>query len=113
MKGKISIKSSFSNTFFALVDAQDNVIYRLSAGAVTERSRRATYFAAIVAAMEFSKKIQSTYNVKRTSVHVKGVGPGRDAALRGLKVGGLKIKQIIDKTRSPHNGCRAPKKRRI
>ena len=113
MKGKVSIRSSFSNTFFALTDEQNNIIYRLSAGCVTERARRATYFASIVTAMEFSKKIQSIYNIRRIDIHVKGIGPGRDAAIRGLKVGGLKIRQIIDKTRSPHNGCRSPKKRRI
>jgi small subunit ribosomal protein S11 len=113
MNKKISIKSTLSNTFFALTDQNNNVIFCLSSGAVTERARRATYFAAIVAAMEFSKKIQSNYGVRQAIVQIKGLGPGRDAAIRGLKVGGLKIKQIIDKTRNPHNGCRAPKKRRI
>lgn len=113
MIGKISIKSSFSNVFFSLIDQKNNVICCLSAGSVTERTRRASYFGAIVTAMEFSKKIQSNYNIRRVNIQIKGVGPGRDAAIRGLKVGGLKVKQIVDLTRSPHNGCRPPKKRRI
>jgi len=108
----ISIRSSFSNTFFAFVDSNNNVIARLSAGCMVERSRRSSYFAAIVTGMEFAKKVQS-YGINSVSIHLKGVGPGRDAAIRGLKVGGLKVKKITDTTHSPHNGCRAPKKRRI
>jgi small subunit ribosomal protein S11 len=114
MKAQISIKASFSNTFISLLDQNtNNVIYKLSAGCVAERSRRGSYFGAITTAIAFSKKVQSDFNIRKVNVFINGVGPGRDAALRGLKISGLKITSIVDKTRNPHNGCRSPKKRRI
>lgn len=111
-KKHISIRSTFSNTFFALVCSKKKIINKLSAGSVVERSRRSNYFAAILTAMEFAKQIKN-FQISPIYVHIKGQAPGKEAALRGLKLGGLKIKQILDTTNYAHNGCRAPKKRRV
>jgi small subunit ribosomal protein S11 len=114
MNGKIIIRSCFSNTFISLVDLNHgNTLCSLSAGRVAERSKRATYFAGISCGIALAKQIQADFNVQHVHIVIKGIGPGRDAAIRGLKIAGLKIKSIQDQTKNPHNGCRPPKKRRI
>lgn len=51
--------------------------------------------------------------VERVRVLLKGLGPGRSTAVKGLKLGGLDIVEITDRTPEPHNGCRPPKARRL
>ena len=74
--------------------------------------RKSTPFAAQVAA-EVAGKAAQEYGVKNVDVLVKGPGPGRESAVRALGALGYKVNSISDVTPIPHNGCRAPKKRRV
>ncbi len=75
-------------------------------------ARKSTPFAAQVAA-EDAAKMAVDQGVRSLSVYVNGPGAGRETALRGLQVAGLKISYIRDITPIPHNGCRPPKRRRV
>ena len=75
-------------------------------------ARKSTPFAAQVAA-EDAARIAVDQGVKSLSVFVNGPGAGRETALRGLQVAGIRITFIRDITPIPHNGCRPPKRRRV
>jgi small subunit ribosomal protein S11 len=75
-------------------------------------SRKSTPYAAQVAAERAGEKAQE-YGVKNIDVMIKGPGPGRESAVRGLNSKGFKIMNITDVTPLAHNGCRPPKKRRV
>jgi len=108
----VHIFSSSNNTILTLTDLNGKVKAWSSAGSVGFRgSRRSTSYAAQQAGDSLAKKIQKL-DIQDVNVEVKGFGAGREAAVRGLKLGGLKIRNIRDRTNIPHNGCRAPKKRR-
>ena len=111
--GQAHIKTSFNNTIVALTDPEGNVIVWESAGSAGFKgSRKSTPFAAQVAAEHVGKLAQEC-GVKNLEVRIKGPGPGRESALRALNAVGFKITSIADVTPVPHNGCRAPKRRRI
>lgn len=111
--GVAHIQSTFNNTIVTISDPSGNVLTWSSAG---ERgfkgSRKSTPYAAQQAAEDASRKAKE-HGMKSLSVHVKGPGSGREAALRSLAASGLKISLIRDVTPIPHNGCRPPKKRRV
>ena len=75
-------------------------------------SRKSTPFAAQIAAVK-AGEAAAEYGLKNLEVMVKGPGPGRESAVRALNNAGFKITSISDVTPIPHNGCRAPKKRRV
>ncbi len=83
-----------------------------SGGSGFRGSRKSTPFAAQVAAGNCGEQAQAI-GMKNLDVRVKGPGPGRDSAIRGLNAKGLKIQSITDVTPIPHNGCRPSKKRRV
>ncbi|MCK6508438.1 30S ribosomal protein S11 [Myxococcota bacterium] len=111
--GVAHIQSTFNNTIVTISDPSGNVLTWSSAG---ERgfkgSRKSTPYAAQQAAEDASRKAKE-HGMKSLSVHVKGPGSGREAALRSLAASGLKISLIRDVTPIPHNGCRPPKRRRV
>ena len=107
------IQASFNNTIITITDRQGNALSWSSAGACGFKgSRKSTPFAAQVAA-DKAGQAASDYGVKNVDVLVKGPGPGRDSAVRGLHAAGFKVNSITDVTPIPHNGCRPPKKRRV
>jgi small subunit ribosomal protein S11 len=111
--GVAFIQSSFNNTIITISDPQGNVICWSSAGRKGFKgARKSTPFAAQVAA-EDAARMAVDQGVKSLSVFVSGPGAGRETALRGLQVAGLKITFIRDVTPIPHNGCRPPKRRRV
>ena len=111
--GHAHIKSTFNNTIVSITDPQGNVISWASAGHVGFKgSRKSTPFAAQMAAERAGRAAQEC-GVKNIEVRIKGPGPGRESAVRALNSLGLKIGSIADVTPVPHNGCRAPKKRRV
>lgn len=111
--GVAYIQSSFNNTIITITDPTGNVLCWSSAGRKGFKgARKSTPFAAQVAA-EDAARIASEQGVKTLSVFVNGPGAGRETALRGLQVAGLKITFIRDITPIPHNGCRPPKRRRV
>ncbi|MEJ2553124.1 MAG: 30S ribosomal protein S11 [Gammaproteobacteria bacterium] len=107
------IQASFNNTIITITDRQGNALSWSSAGACGfTGSRKSTPFAAQVAA-DRAGQSAADYGVKNVDVLVKGPGPGRDSAVRGLHAAGFKVNSITDVTPIPHNGCRPPKKRRV
>jgi small subunit ribosomal protein S11 len=111
--GVAHVNSTFNNTMITITDAQGNAIAWSSAGAKGFKgSRKSTPFAAQIAAEDCAKKAMDS-GVRNVQVHVKGPGAGRESALRSLQSAGFHITVIRDVTPIPHNGCRAPKRRRV
>jgi small subunit ribosomal protein S11 len=111
--GIVHIASTFNNTMITICDAAGNVLSWSSAGARGFKgSRKSTPFAAQMAAERAGRAAQEC-GVKNIEVRIKGPGPGRESAVRALNAIGLKIATIADVTPVPHNGCRAPKRRRV
>jgi small subunit ribosomal protein S11 len=107
------VHASFNNTIITITDRQGNTLsWATSGGCGFRGSRKSTPFAAQVAAEKAGKAAQE-HGVKNVEVRVGGPGPGRESAVRALNGCGLKITSISDVTPIPHNGCRAPKKRRV
>ena len=107
------VHASFNNTIVTITDRQGNTLsWATSGGCGFRGSRKSTPFAAQVAAEKAGVAAQE-HGVKMVEVRVGGPGPGRESAVRALNSAGLKITSIADVTPIPHNGCRAPKKRRV
>lgn len=108
-----NIQNTLNNTIITITDRSGNTKLWCSSGSIgLKTSRRSTNYAAqSVAEAVASKCIK--LGIRRVEVRIQGVGYGKPSALKGLRIGGLKISQIVDITPKPHNGCRAPKKRRV
>nr|YP_010213964.1 ribosomal protein S11 [Linum narbonense]UBN07422.1 ribosomal protein S11 [Linum narbonense] len=112
-KGIIHIQAGFRNTIVTITDGQGRVISWSSAGTCGFRGpRRGTAFAAQTAAGDAIRTVVDQ-GMRRAKVMIKGPGLGRDAALRAIRRGGIRLSFVRDITPMPHNGCRPPKKRRI
>ncbi|MBY0450165.1 MAG: 30S ribosomal protein S11 [Cyanobacteria bacterium] len=113
LQGRVNIQSTFNNTIVSSSDPQGNVIAWASAGvAGFKGARKGTPFAAQSAAEQVAKKSMEQ-GMRSVEVFVCGPGAGRETAIRALQVSGLEITLIKDVTPIPHNGCRAPKRRRV
>ncbi len=111
-EGKAYINSTFNNTIVTLSDLEGNAISWASAGTLGFKgSKKSTPFAAGMAA-EAAGKAAVDMGMKKVSVFVKGLGSGRETAIRSLQTAGLEITAITDVTPIPHNGCRPPKRPR-
>ncbi|MCF8474260.1 MAG: 30S ribosomal protein S11 [Emcibacter sp.] len=111
--GVCHVNSTFNNTIITIADAQGNAISWSTAGVMGFKgSRKSTPYAAQMAAEDAGKKAQE-HGMKTLEVEVKGPGSGRESALRALQAIGFTITTIRDVTPIPHNGCRAPKRRRV
>ena len=107
------INASFNNTIIMITDLQGNALAWATAGSSGFKgSRKSTPFAAQVAASKCGK-LALEYGVVNLDVEIKGPGPGRESAVRGLDAVGFKVKSISDVTHIAHNGCRPPKRRRV
>ena len=110
--GVAHIHSTFNNTITTITDKDGNVISWASSGAIGFKgSKKSTPFAAGMAA-EAAGKAAYDMGMRKVEVRVKGLGPGRETAIRSLQVAGLQITSIQDVTPVPHNGCRPPKRPR-
>ena len=111
--GVAHIKSSFNNTIVTITDQEGNTLSWASAGNVGFKgSRKSTPFAAQMAAEACARRAME-HGVRRVEVVVKGPGSGRETAIRSLQNTGIEVTGIKDVTPQPHNGCRAPKRRRV
>lgn len=111
--GIIHIQSTFNNTIVTAVDKEGNTIAWSSAGACGFKgAKKGTPFAAQQAAQSVARKIVE-HNMKTVEVQVSGPGAGRETAIRALQSAGLRVTLLRDITPIPHNGCRAPKRRRV
>jgi small subunit ribosomal protein S11 len=112
-EGIAHIHASFNNTVITITDRQGNALSGATSGSAGFKgSRKSTPFAAQIAG-EHAGKLAQDGGVKNLEVRNKGPGPGRESAMRALNALGFKITSIADVTPVPHNGCRAPKRRRI
>ena len=113
VEGLAFIHATFNNTIITIANRQGNTVTWASAGNVGYKgSRKSTPFAAQVAAEKAGRAAQEM-GLEAVDVKVKGPGPGRDSAVRGLNNLGIRVMSIADVTPIAHNGCRPPKKRRI
>ena len=112
-EGRIYISSTYNNTIITLTDSNGNVISWASAGSIGFKgTKKATPFAASKVADSISQIIRKL-DIKRVAVFVKGIGGGRDSAIRSLAAKGFDIISITDVTPVPHDGPRPPKARRV
>ena len=112
-EGQARIHSTFNNTIVTITDNDGGVISWASSGTVGFKgSKKKTPFAAGMSA-EAAGKAAYDAGIRKVEVFVKGIGHGRETAVRSLQTAGLEITAINDVTPVPHNGCRPPKRRRI
>ena len=111
-EGVAHIHATFNNTITTITDHDGNVVAWASSGAIGFKGiKKSTPFAAGIAA-EKAGKMAFDLGMRKVEVVVKGVGPGRETAIRSLQTAGLEVTTISDVTPIPHNGCRPPKRPR-
>lgn len=112
--GKVYIKATYNNTIVTITDLNGNVISWASAGmAGFKGPKKATSYAAQIIARIAVMKAREDFGLKDVSIFVRGVGTGREAAVRAINAHGLSVTSIKDVTPIPHNGCRPKKPRRV
>lgn len=111
--GQLHIQATFNNTIITFADTKGNVLASSSAGACGFRgSKKGTAYAAQIAAEKAAEIAKSGYGLKTVDVFVKGVGLGRDAAIRAMSNFDIAVNSIKDVTGVPHGGVRPRKARR-
>jgi len=112
--GQMHVLATFNNTIITFTDTNGGALTQASAGGCGFRgSKKGTAYAAQVAAEKAGNAAKQTYGLSKVDVFVKGVGLGRDAALRSLVGLGIQVEGIKDVTGMPHGGVRPKKARRI
>jgi small subunit ribosomal protein S11 len=111
--GQMHVQATFNNTIVSFTDTSGNLLSWSSAGAAGFKgSRKSTPFAAQTAA-EKAVAAAKDYGLAKVDVLVRGVGSGRESAIRALISAGIAVASIKDVTGIPHNGCRPRKARRV
>lgn len=112
--GQLHIQATFNNTIVTFTDKKGNVLTTSSAGATGFRgSKKGTAYAAQVAAEKAAESAKVLHGIKAVDVFVKGVGLGRDAAIRAMSNYEISVDSIKDTTSIPHGGARPRKARRV
>lgn len=107
------VQASFNNTIISVADQNGDVLGWASAGMVGFKGpKKATPYAAGQVVKKVLDSIKE-YGVKEVNVFIKGIGGGREGAIRGFNTNGVNVLSIKDLTPIPHNGCRPPKRRRV
>jgi len=110
----VHVQASFNNTIVTITDTSGNVISNSSAGACGFRgSKKGTAYAAQVAAEKAINTAKQQYGVSKADVLIKGVGLGRESAVRALAAASISVDTIKDVTGIPHGGVRPKKARRV
>jgi len=113
VNGVVHVRSTFNNTVVTITDLEGNALCWASSGTQgIKGSKKSTPYAAGKSAELAGQKAAEMFGMKKVEVFVKGLGAGREAAIRSLQTAGLEVTKITDVTPIPHNGCRPPKKRR-
>ncbi|OGL72979.1 30S ribosomal protein S11 [Candidatus Uhrbacteria bacterium RIFCSPHIGHO2_12_FULL_60_25] len=111
--GRAYVQSTYNNTIVTLTDPDGNVLAWASAGNAGFRGpKKATPYAASVIVRNAVERAND-YGLKEVHVFVKGVGQGRESAIRAFNANGVNVLSIKDVTPIPHNGCRPPRPRRV
>lgn len=112
--GQVHIYASFNNTIISFTDAQGGALTASSAGACGFRgSKKGTAYAAQIACEKAGASAKQQYGFSRADVYVRGVGLGRESAIRTLHTLGIGVESIRDVTGVAHGGVRPKKARRI
>lgn len=113
INGVANIAVSYNNTKIAIADTKGEVLTWTSAGALGFKgAKKSTPYAAGLVARNVLEKAKR-FNLINLKIVVRGIGPGRESAIRGLAAGGLSISTITDKTPIAHNGVKSSKPRRV
>ena len=113
VEGTLFVESSYNNTRLSLADRSGNILAWSSSGALGFKgAKKGTPFAASKIGELIGEKAQQA-GLKEVAVVVKGVGSGRESAIRGFSTFGVEISSIIDKTPVPHNGPKPRKPRHV
>ncbi|MCL4211745.1 MAG: 30S ribosomal protein S11 [Phycisphaeraceae bacterium] len=113
LKGIAHVKATFNNTIITITDMNGEALCCDSGGSMGFKgARKSTPFAATRAAERVASKAKRL-GMREVEVRVKGPGSGRESAITGLEHNGLRVTAVEDHTPIPHNGCRAPKRRRV
>jgi len=111
--GRAYITASYNNTMISFTSQTGDALTQCSAGQVGFRGpKKSTPYAAGIIVQKAAERVKP-YGLKEVNVFVKGVGGGREAAIRALNANGINVLSIKDITPIPHNGCRAKKPRRV
>ncbi len=112
-EGRVNIHAGANNTIITIASPNGDVVAWSSSGSSGFKgTKKSTPYAAQVAAENATEKAKA-YGMEKAHVSVKGIGNGREQAIRGLIAGGLEILSISDVTPLPHNGCRKRRPRRV
>lgn len=112
--GQVHVQATFNNTIVTFSDLKGNVLASSSAGACGFRgSKKGTAYAAQVAADKAGQIVKQQYGMSKAEVLIKGIGLGRDSAVRALVNMDIAVEVIKDVTGVPHGGVRPPKARRV
>ena len=111
--GQLHIQSTFNNTIVTFTDKKGNALAAASAGACGFRgSKKGTAYAAQVAAEKAAEAVKNLHGMASVDVFVKGIGLGRDAAIRAMSGLEITVDSIKDVTGVPHGGVRPKRQRR-
>lgn len=112
-RGRIYVQATYNNTMVTATDEQGNALAWSSSGSCGFRGpKKSTSYAASVVIRELMRKLEGV-GLQEVFVYVKGVGSGRESAVRAINSAGLIVTGIKDVTPIPHNGPRPPKVRRV
>ena len=112
--GQAHILASFNNTIVSITDEQGNVLSWASGwSAWFKGARESTPYAAQITAEQAIEKAKQLHSMETVDVYIKGIGVGREQAIRGLIGAWVDLRSIFDVTPIPHNGCRKKKVRRM
>ncbi len=112
--GQVHVQASFNNTIITITDPAGGALATASAGACGFRgSKKGTAYAAQVAAEKAIATAKQQYSFTRADVFIKGIGLGRESAVRAMAAAGISVESIKDVTGVPHGGCRPKKARRV
>lgn len=113
-KGRIYITATFNNTIITVTDEKGAPVTQGACGMYGfTGTRKSTPYAATITTDGTLKKAMNDFHLREAVVYVRGIGPGREAALRVIKGSNIEINKIMDVTPIPHNGVRPPKIRRV
>ena len=105
--GEAHIQATFNNTIISITDKKGEILVASSAGASGFRgSKKGTAYAAQVAAEKVAEIAKRDHGMNSADVYVKGIGLGRDSAIRAISSQSITINSITDKTPIPHGGVR-------
>lgn len=112
--GQVHVQASFNNTIITVTDSKGGALSTASAGGCGFRgSKKGTAYAAQVAAEKAINAAKQTYSLSKADVFIKGIGLGRESAVRAMITAGVAVESIKDVTGVPHGGVRPKKARRV